>query len=328
MLERLTWATDVRIARNGTERRSRWKTVPHYDYEWSVLALPGSKEASYLAGLTAPALFSIPLWPHAAKGGGCPTVIPCAAPAGAAGQSQLLSFDQAYNAAWQSLYIPPPAYPSPPTPLHITTGLTTGAFEYLDGSGTLQHNGAPFWLLVPSATGYLSVSRSANFVTKNLAQFKIQADMQPFFEQVTGLAPNSASVPVVSVVGQNSLMADTDVTSVLATAQTILVNDFSVPAVDQTDDSVSEIAFATTRGLEYRHTKRSVTIQKTCLSLAEIAALRRFLFAARGRLNAFTWQAPQDSAPSTWRLAADVVEISYTTNTIAQARLKLTEVSA
>ena len=321
IIERLTWSTDVQISRNGTERRTQWKAVPHYDYEWSTFALPGSQDAAALAAQTTPALFSIPLWPHAAVQD-VPDLMPC-------WPSQLNPIDSTTAALpLVSTLIGYSDGSSPSTFLLVVDSRQNLVWEYGGLPANFPRDSGtrpPFRLVAPCASGYLSASRSASWVTNQLATYKVVANLQPYFEQQSLSSGVDSSGK--KVYPQLSLMTDDDAASVLAGAATVLVQDFTSPAHEQQDDSVADIVTSTTRAVDYRYTKRSVSIDVTCFSRAEILALRRFLFACRGRFASFSWQAPQDSVPHTWRLASDAIEISYTTTAVARTKLKLTQLA-
>lgn len=75
--------------------------------------------------------------------------------------------------------------------------------------------------------------------------------------------------------------------------------------------------------LQQRYIKRAIRLQIALSGRAQIQAFRRFLYAARGRLNPFVYQPAQDEFASLWRLGTDAVEIEYRTTHHARCSIEL-----
>ncbi|GJI97043.1 hypothetical protein RugamoR57_37610 [Duganella caerulea] len=78
---------------------------------------------------------------------------------------------------------------------------------------------------------------------------------------------------------------------------------------------------------ELRYAKRTLGLSLTLMDRSAIVEFRRWIYAVRGRLNAFAWQAPHDAEPRLWRLGSDDVEIQYLKPSLATCQLSLVEVT-
>lgn len=79
---------------------------------------------------------------------------------------------------------------------------------------------------------------------------------------------------------------------------------------------------------EKLYSKRTVSIEVLLSGRAAIAEFRSWVYATGGRLNSFTWKAPQDQMVKRWRLSSDDVELQYLNPALATCSLSLVEVSA
>ena len=79
---------------------------------------------------------------------------------------------------------------------------------------------------------------------------------------------------------------------------------------------------------EKLYSKRSISVAVLLTDRAAIVEFRRWVYATRGRLNSFTWQSPQDTAPGRWRLASDDIEIQYLKPALASCNLTLIETNS
>lgn len=78
---------------------------------------------------------------------------------------------------------------------------------------------------------------------------------------------------------------------------------------------------------DVHYRQRSFTLSLTLPSREVIEAFRQFLFALEGRLNPLSWTAPGDEDPTTWRLAADAIELAYRRPNFATCTLSLIQLT-
>lgn len=79
---------------------------------------------------------------------------------------------------------------------------------------------------------------------------------------------------------------------------------------------------------EKLYSKRTVSIEVLLTGRTAISEFRSWVYATSGRLNSFTWKAPQDPMVKRWRLSSDDVELQYLKPSLATCSLSFTEVAA
>jgi len=104
--------------------------------------------------------------------------------------------------------------------------------------------------------------------------------------------------------------------------------DWSARLRESTAFSVSRFDAGNLRLRELRYVKRTLGLSLTPMGRAAIVEFRRWIYAVRGRLNAFTWRAPMDAETRLWRLGSDDVEIQYLKPSLATCQLTFVEVAA
>ncbi len=125
-----------------------------------------------------------------------------------------------------------------------------------------------------------------------------------------------------------------ELTSGYREAVPALTGALTFPVAVLSDLKVSETRTAQQDKLDYnrvwllsqRYIKRSVKLSIGIVGRTNIAAFRQFIYACAGTLNRFTWQAPADSAPGTWRLGADATELQYVTRGYVKVALELVQI--
>lgn len=269
VVERLEWATDVQVSRDGTEQRTQLRPFPRHTVSFDVLLHTPAARAA-MAALRQETRFLVPQWQHVFER-------PATAP------------DAGQTALYQSCLA-------------------------LDHFGTALEVEAPFsWpefadVAAPAAVARLVADqRGMTHTTRRVATSKVSFQLERFDEEVPAFGgPTSGGLP--------------------------LLDPFAVPAQgisEQVDVDANRSDTGLADGLyEARYFKRTVTATLTLRSRDEILAFRRLLFALKGRLNPLRWTPPlEGEAESTWRLAADGVELSYLRPGLAQVTLSLTQLT-
>ena len=220
------------------------------------------------------------------------------------GHGRILDDLRAYAGTWL-LPLWPHASDAPALPTRTLANDSRCLAFFRDGTAVEFTGPAPAnaTAVTPAALGRLIEARRVQHTTSELANVKVGLALLNHAEVVA---------PYTNI------------------ANGLAVFDFGTDWTDGSDETITPeenvIDYGGIWDAEMRFLTRTVSLDVCLESDAAIATFRSFLFHVQGSLKSFIAHPAQDTAPGTWRLNSDAVEILYIQPGLATARLTLKEV--